>query len=118
MENDSLMEKFRRHQNSDKIGMIASHLGIIRGYSRDGRKVTAVEVSYDMDAVNRIKQQIRKLPGIVDVMINVKSGRFNVGDEILNLAVGGDIRENVFPALIKGVDMIKKEASSKKEFFD
>ena len=118
MEKDSLLEKFRRHQDADKIGMIACHLGIVRGHSRDGRKVAAVEIAYDMESVNRIVQQIKKMPGIVDVLVNAKSGRFNVGDEILYLAVGGDIRENVFSALIKGVDMLKKEAGSKKEFFD
>lgn len=117
MEKDSLMEKFRKHPDADKIGMIASHLGIVRGHSRDGRKVAAVEVAYDMDAVDRIVRQIKEMPGIVDVLVSVKSGRFNVGDEILSLAVGGDIRENVFSALIKGVDMIKQEAGRKKEIF-
>lgn len=117
MEKDSLLEKFRKHPDADKIGMIASHLGIVRGHSRDGRKVAAVEVAYDMEAVDRIVRQIKMMPGIVDVLVSVKSGRFNVGDEILSLAVGGDIRENVFSALMKGVDMIKQEAGRKKEIF-
>jgi molybdopterin synthase catalytic subunit len=117
MEKNNLLETFRKHPDADKIGMIASHLGIVRGHSRDGKKVVAVEVAYDMDAVDRIVQRIKKMPGIVDVLVSVKSGRFNVGDEILHLAVGGDIRENVFSALIEGVNMIKKEASRKKEIF-
>jgi molybdopterin synthase catalytic subunit len=33
------------------------------------------------------------------------------------VAVAGDIRENVFPALIQTVDRLKAEASKKKELF-
>ena len=42
-------------------------------------------------------------------------GRLKVGDEILAVVVAGDIRENVFPTLIKTVNRIKGDASKKKE---
>jgi molybdopterin synthase catalytic subunit len=118
MEKDKLLEKIRRHPESHRIGMVASHLGIVRGNSRDGRKVKAVEVSYDMDALNNIIKDIKSMKGIVEAMVEVKPGLLNVGDEVMYLAVGGDIRENVFPALIKGVDMIKKNAAKKKEIYE
>jgi molybdopterin synthase catalytic subunit len=118
MEKEKILEKIKMHPDADKIGMIASHLGIVRGHSRDGRKVTAVEVNYDMNALGKIIQNIKKMPGIVEALVEVKSGLLTVGDEVLFLAVGGDIRENVFPALIKGVDMIKKDAARKKEIFE
>ena len=118
MEKDKLLEKIRRHPESHRIGMVASHLGIVRGHSRDGRKVIAVEVNYDMDALNNIIKNIKDMPGIVEALIDVKSGILNVGDEVMYLAVGGDIRENVFAALIKGVDMIKKTAARKREVFE
>jgi molybdopterin synthase catalytic subunit len=57
------------------------------------------------------------LPGIVEVLVDINEGRLKVGDEILFVAVGGDIRENVFNALIKVVDLIKKKASHKREIF-
>ena len=118
MEKDKLLEKIRMHPESHRIGMIASHLGIVRGYSRDGRKVIAVEVNYDMDKLNNIINNIKDMPGIVDAMIEVNSGLLNIGDEVMYLAVGGDIRENVFAALIKGVDMIKKNAAKKREIYE
>jgi molybdopterin synthase catalytic subunit len=118
MEKDKLLDKIRKHPDSDKIGMVASHLGIVRGHSRDGRKVAAVEVSYDKDALDNIIKNIKSMPGIVEALVEVKSGLLKVGDEVLYLAVGGDIRENVFPALINGVDMIKKDAAKKKEIFE
>jgi molybdopterin synthase catalytic subunit len=118
MEKDRIFEEIRRHPESHRIGMVASHLGIVRGHSRDGRKVVAVEVSYDMDALNEIMMDIKKMPGIVEALIEVKSGLLNVGDEVMHLAVAGDIRENVFAALIKGVDMIKKNAAKKREIYE
>jgi molybdopterin synthase catalytic subunit len=117
MDKDKLLEKIRRHPDFNKVGMVASHLGIVRGHSRDGRKVTEVEVSYDMDVLNDIVKYIKGMPGIVEVLVEVESGLLKVGDEVLYLTVGGDIRENVFPALIKGVDMIKKDAVRKREIY-
>jgi molybdopterin synthase catalytic subunit len=118
MEKDKLLEKIRRHPESHRIGMIASHLGIVRGHSRDGRKVVSVEVSYDIVQLDNIIKNIKKMPGIVEAMIEVNSGLLNVGDEVMYLAVGGDIRENVFAALIKGVDLIKKNAAKKREIYE
>jgi len=118
MEKEKLIEKIRRHPESHRIGMIASHLGIVRGHSRDGRKVVSVEVTYDMDQLNNIIKNIKDMPGIVEAMIEINSGTLNIGDEVMYLAVGGDIRENVFAALIRGVDMIKKDAAKKREIYE
>ena len=40
-----------------------------------------------------------------------------MGDPILAVAVAGDLRENVFPALMETVNRLKKEASKKKDWF-
>ena len=96
--------------------MIASHLGVVRGTSRDGNEVTEIEVVYDHGKINDITQNIKALPGIIEVLIDTNEGRLKVGDEIMAVAVAGDIRENVFPALIETVNQIKKNASRKKEF--
>ena len=42
-------------------------------------------------------------------------GKLKVGDEVMAVAVGGDTREHVFPALVKAVDRIKVEATKKRE---
>ena len=93
---ETIMRKMRDHPDSGNMGMIACHLGIVRGTSRRGEKVDAVEVSYDFDALNEIRQNIKSLQGIVEVLIEVNEGLLHIGEEILFVAVGGDIRENVF----------------------
>lgn len=117
MDINAIMKKLREHPESSKMGMIASHLGVVRDNSRDGRAVTQVEVNYDHDVVEKILKEAKVLPGIVDVVIETREGLLEIGDEIMFVAVGGDIRENVFPALVEIVDRIKKEASKKQESF-
>ena len=109
--------RLKAHGDAPKMGMIASHLGVVRGTSRDGRSVEAIEVSYDHKVLDGIIRDTKMLPGIVDVLVETYEGRLDVGDDILAVAVAGDIRENVFAALFKTVDRIKREASNKKELF-
>lgn len=112
-----MIATLKGHPESQKMGMIASHLGLVRGSSRDGRKVTGIEVRYDKDRLNKIVEEMKRLPGIVDILVETREGRLELGDEVMAVAVGGDIRENVFDALIKTVNRIKSEASRKQEFF-
>lgn len=117
MDINKMIRTLREHPESAKIGMIATHLGVVRGSSRKGRNVTEIEVSFDHDGITRIINDTKKLNGIIDVLIDTNEGRLRVGDEIMAVAVAGDIRENVFPALIQTVDRIKAEGSKKKELF-
>ena len=115
MDLNKMIERLKTHPEYEKMGMIASHLGVVRGTSRDGRTVSGIEVAYDHDAVKRIVKDAKKLPGIVEVLVDTSEGYLKVGDDILAVAVGGDIREHVFPALVDTVNRLKKEAAKKKE---
>lgn len=117
MEIQKIIDKIKKHEKSRNMGMIASHLGIVRGYSRNGRDVEGVAVRFDMDVLNDIMRNIKDMPGVVEVIVEVNEGRLKVGDELMFVAVGGDIRENVFHALIEAVNQIKNSSSSKQEIF-
>ena len=117
MEIEKIIDKIKNHKNADSIGMIASHLGIVRGFSRNGKDVEGVDVKYDMNILNDIISNIKSMSGIVEVLIEVNEGNLKVGDELMFVAVGGDIRENVFAALIEAVEQIKKNAVTKQEIF-
>lgn len=114
---NNMLDQLKKHPESHRIGMIASHLGIVRGTSRDGREVTGIEVTYDQEVLKNIVSDIKDMPGIVDVAVDTVEGPLNIGDEVLAVAVGGDIREHVFAALMEAVNRIKTESSRKKEFF-
>ena len=110
-----LIDRLRAHPESERIGMIASHLGVVRGTSLDGTRVRAIDAAYDHERLNSIIDDARKLDGIVDVLVEVYEGHLEVGQEILEVAVAGETRDVVFPALVGTVDRIKAEAVRKKE---
>ena len=118
MDLSKMIQTLKEHPDYPKMGMIASHLGVVRETSLNGDRVKGIEVIFDKDAVNRTVLKIKQMPGIVDVLVETSGGRLEVGDEIMAVAVGGDTREHVFPALIEAVDMMKKEGASKKEIFN
>jgi molybdopterin synthase catalytic subunit len=117
MDIQEMIRKAREHPEAEKIGMIASHLGIVRGTSRDGRPVTRIQVLYDRNKLHTIIQDIKEMPGIIQVLVDTREGSLEIGNEILAVVIAGDIRENVFNALITAVNRIKAEASKKKEIF-
>lgn len=100
-----------------RMGMIASHLGVVRETSLDGAGVSAIEISFDKEKIREVRRKILDIEGIFEVLIQTYEGRLCVGDEIMAVVIGGDRRENVFPALISAVDLLKKEASKKREIF-
>ena len=117
MEIEKIINKIKEHENSDGIGMIASHLGIVRSFSRKGGDVEAVNVKYNMDVLADVVKDIKAMPGIIEVLVDVNEGHLKVGDELMFVAIGGDIRENVFAALMEAVNNIKDLAVTKEEIF-
>ena len=116
MDLNKMIERVKKNTDPSRVGMITSHLGVVRSTSRNGREVTSLEVAYDQEALQAVVRDVKKMPGIAEVLVETREGRLNIGDEILAVVVAGDVRENVFPALVSAVNRIKKEASRKKEY--
>ena len=112
---NKMIKSLQKQPDHSKMGMIASHLGVVRQTSLDGRSVTCIEVQVDRSIIQKIIDETKKMPGIFGVLVETYEGRLNVGDEIMAVAVGGDTRDHVFPALMMAVDRIKTDATKKKE---
>jgi molybdopterin synthase catalytic subunit len=112
-----MIQTIKKHPDYPKMGMIASHLGVVRETSLDGRKVTGIEIGSDRNVIDTIVSDIKEMPGIIEVLVEAREGTLKVGEEVMVVAVGGDTREHVFPALASAVDRIKKEGTTKKEIF-
>jgi len=117
MDINRMIQTIKKHPDYPKMGMIASHLGVVRETSLDGRKVIGIEIGSDRNAIDNIVSEIKEIPGIIEVIIEVSEGTLKVGGEIMAVAIGGDTREHVFPALASAVDRIKKEGTTKREIF-
>lgn len=102
---------------TENVGMILTHNGVVRGWSRqDHADVTAVDVTPDLARMEEIRQEFEKRPGIFRVVVEAASGKLYPGDDLLFLIVAGDIRENVKAAMSDLLDTIKSEAVTKQEF--
>ncbi len=113
-----LMENIKKHPEYHKMGMILCHNGIVRGTSRDGRKVSGLDISVDKEKLEHIIEKHKKKPGIVEIVVEIIDGGYlTVGDDIMLLLVAGDIRENVIPVLHDTLNDIKTIVTAKTEHY-
>ncbi len=117
MDIESKISSIKKSPNYENMGMIATHLGIVRAHSRDGRRVKGLKVKYKEEKIKEIVNDIKMMNGIFEVIVDKNEGFLKVGEEILLVMVGGDIRENVFKALEEAVDRIKSSACEKEELY-
>lgn len=113
---DELIARVKSHPDIHRAGMILCHNGIVRAYDRPGsRGVRGLKASFDPAKIEEIRQWARERPGIVTVEIEPLDGEFEVGDDLLYVAIAGDIRENVLGSMAETLDRLKAEAVVKIE---
>ena len=114
----TLLEQIKQHPDYHKAGMILCHNGVVRKTSREGEEVTGLEIVVDHDRLAQILEEQKKRPGIVDILIHINEGKpLAVGDDVMFLVVAGDIRENVLASLTDTLNLVKKEVTSKTQYF-
>ena len=118
MDLQSIIYQLKQRSDFDKVGMILAHNGVVRGTSRDGRKVSGLSVSVDHEQLQRILDTERRTPGIVDIIIEIaEDKRLFVGDDVMLLVVAGDIRDTVIKVLERTLNAVKATVTSKTEIF-
>ena len=110
-----LVGQVKQHPRYGEVGMILCHNGVVRGTSRDGTPVAELTVKADRLRLAAILGEMKNRPGIIEVLAEVREGTLLVGDDVMYVAVAGDIRENVFPVLEDTVNTIKREVTKKTE---
>ena len=115
MDLNKMVAAIKSRPDFDKTGMIATHLGIVRSFSRDGNPVSGMDLSVKKDKVDLIMKELRQRPGIIEVLIEANDGDLHVGDELVAIMVAGDTRDHVFPVLTEAISRFKAEAAREKE---
>ena len=86
---------------TDSSGSIVMHLGIVRPNS-NGRKVVSIEYEADINASERelsnIANEIRAKWKIQDIALCRRTGRLDLGDMILMVAIASPHRKEAFEA--------------------
>ena len=112
---DEIIKEILTRPGREKIGMILSHVGIVRGFSRDGTPVNKVKVRVDEKALEEILIRMRQRPGIFAVEVKINEGELSLGEVLMVLVVAGDFRENVINTLKDTLDEIKARVTQKEE---
>ena len=114
----TLLEQIKMHPDYHKAGMILCHNGVVRETSREGEKVSGLEISVDHNRLKEIIQEQQQRKGIIEILIHINEGRsLKVGDDVMFLLVAGDIRENVISVLTDTLNMVKTEVTKKKQYY-
>lgn len=122
---DVWLREAKAHKDAHKVGMYLSHNGVVRQSPRalvrqgDGTAmpVTGMFFSYDKAKVEAAIAGTYKLAGIYYIRVWLNEGRLNVGDDIMFVLIGGDIRPHVVDALQYLVGRIKNECVHEEEIY-
>ena len=119
---DQWLKEAKTHESAPKIGMYLTHNGIVRQsakarvrYGEDAKDVTGMVFSYDQSKVDAVLADARKLEGIYYIRVWLNEGQLKVGDDIMYVLIGGDIRPRVVDALNYIVGRIKNECVTETE---
>jgi len=114
-----LIDTIKERPDSETIGMILCHNGVVRGTSQDGRKVSGLRIEVDHEKLDQILQEHKKRPGIVEILVEIAENRdLTVGEDVMLLVVAGDVRDNVIATLKDTLNAIKTTVTRKTEFFE
>lgn len=119
---DEWMKEAKASPNGEKIGMYLTHNGVVRRTARaevregeSAAPVTGMLFSYDKEKVAAAIRYTYKLDGIYYVKVWLNEGKLQVGEDIMYVLIGGNIRPNVVAALQYLVGRIKTECVEEQE---
>lgn len=123
---DQWLKEAKEDPNAEQCGMFLIHNGVVRitpkQEVREGveglGKVTKIQFSYDADGVDKAIADTLKMPGVYYVRVWLNEGLLEVGDTIMYVLVGADIRPNTIDALQSLVGTIKNEYVEETEFYE
>ena len=111
---ESLMSKMKR---TDEIGTILIYIGVVKG-SRGEERVLQLEFEAEEAEMERwmskLVRDIRAKYGVVDVIVQHRSGAVKVGEDIMHVLVASKRRAEAFKALSEIIDRIKNESPIRK----
>lgn len=120
---DQWLKEAKQDPDAGKVGMYLVHNGTVRQTAKalvragkEGTKpVTGMVFSYNAEKVQEVVEAARQLDGIFYVRVWLNEGELQVGDDIMFVLIGGDIRPHVVDALQYTVGRIKDECVLEKE---
>lgn len=122
---DQWLREAKAAPEAPLCGMYLAHNGTVRQTARalvragaeDTAPVSGMRFLYDAEKVARAEEAARSMPGIHYVRLWLNQGELDLGDDIMLVLIGGDIRPRVIDALQTLVGTIKNECVVEQELF-
>ena len=123
---DTWLKEAKQDESADKIGMYLVHNGVVRQSAKakvrqgaeNTKPVTGLLFSYNKEKVDAAIAEMYQMDGIYYIRVWLNEGQLTVGDDIMYVLVGGDIRPHVVDALQALVGKIKSECVVETELYD
>ena len=120
---DAWLNEAKASPNASKIGMYLTHSGTVRETAKAAVRnsdeaavpVKGMQFSYDAAKVSAAVKDTYRLDGIYYVKAWLNTGTLQVGDDIMRVLIGGDIRPHVVDALQYLVGRLKEECVTETE---
>ena len=120
---DAWLAEAKAHESAPKVGMYLTHNGVVRGTAKaqvrygaeNTEPVTGMLFSYEKEKVDQIIKDTYDMEGIFYIKVWLNEGELQVGDDIMLVLIGGDIRPRVVDALQYLVGRIKNECVTETE---
>ena len=114
---DAWLKEAKADPSAAQVGMYLTHNGVVRqtakakvrGSDDSAQDVTGMHFSYDAQKVDAVVAETYQLPGVYYIRTWLNEGELQVGDDIMLVLIGGDIRPHVVDALQYLVGRIKNE---------
>lgn len=122
---DTWMREAKADPDAGKVGMYLVHNGVVRETAKarvrrgdeSAAPVTGMLFSYDREKLEVAIEAARRMEGIYYVRVWLNEGTLQIGDDIMYVLIGGDIRPHVVEALQALVGTIKSECVTEKELY-
>ncbi len=103
------IEEIKNSSNIDNLGMILLHNGIVRATSKDGRKISFMELNYDEKKLKELIEYANKQSFVEKCVIWINKGTLKIGDDIMFVILAGTDRKRLLPLFEEIIEKIKKE---------
>lgn len=122
---DAWLEEAKASESASRCGMYLVHNGVVRitpkKEVREGveglGEIAQVDFSYDAAGVEAAIEEALTWPGVYYVKVWLNEGVLEVGESIMYVMIGADIRPNCIDALQRLVGKIKNDLVVEKEIY-
>ena len=122
---DAWLLEIKKLPEAGQIGMYLIHNGVVRATARSkvrmgddaARPVVGMLFSCDGEKAEAAVADALKMDGIYAVKVWVNEGELRVGDDIMQVLIGADIRPHAVKCLETLVGRIKSECVTEKELY-